>query len=389
MIIQGRHMSNERVHKVKLNASYDGEDWISYDYLNLVHDAAYEGYIAEISPSINAKFVRLIPVTDRAMPVCIRTEFFGCYRDDNFLGYSLSEAPTVVTPEFGLNGNLTGIGRLADENIDEFLSFSPNTEITLEWSEAVNVTELIFHLQFRSDSCLKSIRLKIGSETFRYSAIPCSVGHLAIPLLVSKVLHEILIIFDSDHVIELSELEWSNSGKPNPIKMDQIIATSDDLEAVSSWDFQSWLPLVAMILGSILVALVILTCCIVLRKRFRIRKPKAFSTYANSTTTTTTTLRFIPSRAPSSVKYSTNQYNQRAENVIANYGQNPHQDRLLSNASHVTTTSYGNGVFIQGSPPGGKDYSHEYSEIGSVTADSGNGDSLEGDKPSYAELNIA
>ena len=387
MIIQGRHMSNERVHQLKVNASYDGEHWISYDFLNLISDEAYDGYIAELTPPFNAKFVRLIPVTDRAMPVCIRTEFFGCYREDNFLRYSLSHAPAVVTPEFGLNENLTGIGRLADGDLDEFLSFSPETKISLEFAEAVNITELVFHLQFRSDSCLNAIRLKIGSDTFRYSAIPCSVGHLAIPLLVSKVLHEIEITFDSAHVIELSELEWSNSGKPNPIKMDQITASSNG-HTDTTWKFQPWLPLVAIILGSILVVLVVLTCCLVLRKRFRIRKPK-FSTYANSTTTTTTTLRFIPSRAPSSVKYATNPYNQRTDNIIANYPPNTHQERLLSNASHVTTTSYGNGVFIQGSPPSGKDYTHEYSEIGSVTADSGNGDSLEGDKPSYAELNLA
>merc|ERR1712130_532622 len=140
MIIQGRHMHTETVQKVMVNSSLDGVNWNEFGLLDL--HPSNDVLHAELSPAINGKFVRLIPVTDRAMPVCIRTEFFGCYRTDSFVGYSLSIAPRSSTPEFGLDARRHGIGRLSDSLKAEFLTFPESVDIRLSWSKAVNISEL-------------------------------------------------------------------------------------------------------------------------------------------------------------------------------------------------------------------------------------------------------
>lgn len=54
----------------------------------------------QIEPPSVARLVRLIPLTDRTMPVCIRLELYGCYIDQS----------SKATSE--------------DEFIDEYISFA-------------------------------------------------------------------------------------------------------------------------------------------------------------------------------------------------------------------------------------------------------------------------
>ena len=376
MIIQGRYLSDETVEQLKINASMDGIEWTSYGFLDLQHDEHYKGYVAQLTPSLNTKFVRLIPVTDRAMPICIRTEFFGCYRADHFTGYTLSKQPEEETPDYGLDSHLFGIGRLTDNTTNQYLQFSSDLDVHLQWSQAVNISELVIYSSQRVGSCLKSIVLYTGGDTYRYSDVPCSAGNIVIPLLLNRVLHELVITFETEGIMEISEIAWTNTAELKPIRMDPIESST---EHNLTHDIADWLPLAAILFGAIVIIIVIFTCVIMLRKRFRMA-PK--SHYDPSTATTT--LRLIPSRATSSVKYSTNSYLQRSDILIRSH---PPPVRNLSAVSHVTSNSFNTGYYFQGSSPK-KEFGHEYSEIGSMTADSGNGDSLEGDKPSYAELNV-
>ena len=374
MIIQGRYLSEEAVDQLKINASLDGEEWVSHGLVDLQPDDHYNGYIAQLTPSVNAKFVRLIPVTDRAMPICIRTEFFGCYRTDHFIGYELVTTPLSETPEYGLDSTDFGIGRLVDGITDDYLKFAQKAEVHLEWSKAVNISELVIYGSQRAGACVEMITLKIGGDNYRYSDIPCSVGNVAIPLLVNHVLHELTVMVESEGMVEISEIEWTKTAELKPIKMDPIESVSDtDVASLVA----SWLPLAAVLFGAIVIIIVIFVCVIMLRRRFRMN-PK---NHQYESSTATTTLRLIPSRA-TSANYASNSYLQRSDILVR-----VPPARNLSAASHVTANSYNNAYYYSNSSPK-KESGHEYSEIGSMTADSGNGESLEGDKPSYAELNI-
>jgi hypothetical protein len=382
MIIQGRHSSDEAVENLKVNISLTGEEWISIGFLDLEHDDYYNGFIAELIPAVNTKIIRLIPVTDRAMPICIRTEFFGCYRTDNFRGYSLSTPPQKETPEFGLDSLLTGFGKLVDGVLDEFINFDKKLEVKMNWSKAVNISEVVIRTSQRPGSCLTGIVIKTGMNNYRYSKIPCATGVTDIPLLLDQIVHEIVIIFEHSGIFKISEISWTDTAELTAIRMDTIESSTFEApqEVPVSKVVADWLPLAAIVFGAVVIIIVIFTCVCMLRKRFRM-KPK-FSHYEPSTAHTT--LRLIPSRANSSTTNTNNSYLSRNDMIVRSA---PPPTRNISQASHITSKSFQNGYFYAENSPN-KEFGNEYSEIGSITADSGHGESLEGDKPSYAEINV-
>ena len=71
-------------------------DGIEYHTLSIIdgHDGMNhtKTEYRSIEP-VQTSFIRLIPIVTRSMPVCIRTELFGCYRNDN-LKFYLNHAST-------------------------------------------------------------------------------------------------------------------------------------------------------------------------------------------------------------------------------------------------------------------------------------------------------
>lgn len=57
----------------------------------------YDVFLKDLEPPIVARFVRLIPVTDHSMNVCMRVELYGCV----WLGKNLrrDRIPHVETPK--------------------------------------------------------------------------------------------------------------------------------------------------------------------------------------------------------------------------------------------------------------------------------------------------
>ena len=132
----------------------------------------------------------------------MRTELYGCYRKDGLAQYTLSQGPLAETPEVGLDQKLTGIGRLNDGNVDEYLKFKKNTEeklvIDFKWAKPVNISELIFHISARSNSCVQKITIVNDENRWMYN-LGCSiksVGPRIVPLLVARVVDQMTIEFD-------------------------------------------------------------------------------------------------------------------------------------------------------------------------------------------------
>lgn len=94
---QGRHAGGHGIEfapMYKINYSRDGNRWISWRnrHGKQVLDGnsnPYDVFLKDLEPPIVARFVRLIPVTDHSMNVCMRVELYGCV----WLGKSLPQKP--------------------------------------------------------------------------------------------------------------------------------------------------------------------------------------------------------------------------------------------------------------------------------------------------------
>ncbi|XP_013916550.1 PREDICTED: discoidin domain-containing receptor 2-like, partial [Thamnophis sirtalis] len=56
----------------------------------------YEVVLKDLRPPIIARYIRVIPVTEQPMTVCMRVELYGCVWSDGLESYSMPEGETMV-----------------------------------------------------------------------------------------------------------------------------------------------------------------------------------------------------------------------------------------------------------------------------------------------------
>ena len=414
--MQGRFQGDERVERLKVNVSLDGQHWAEHPSTFKVdsNDSAIL-----LTPVLTGKFVRLIPRTDQGMPICIRTELYGCYRDDKLARYTLSHPPVYTTPEVGLDHGLSGIGRLHDGDMADYLKFesdSNSMEVTLDWQEPVNITELLFHISVRSNACLSRITIIAGADSPWTYNLGCgnSIGPRILPLLIGKVVDSMHLQLEFTGTLELAEIDWSSDMSLKPIRMNALANADQETEG-QSLDIPPWMILVGGILGGSLFLVILVIFIFVTRKRFRRAKSRSVASYNSASTLRDGTwFNLIPNTRDGG-HFATQ------SNIVSNH----HQivDSGLAVAHHHQFDNranelYAKNHFIQVPPPPftpvslparcpsnnfgtfyqgqnaqrsrkNVEFGHEYSEIGSITADSGRGESVEGEKTDYAELTYA
>ncbi|KFV55427.1 Discoidin domain-containing receptor 2, partial [Gavia stellata] len=60
----------------------------------------YDVVLKDLRPPIIARFIRVIPVTEMPMTVCMRVELYGCVWYDGLASYSIPEGGTIAAPGF-------------------------------------------------------------------------------------------------------------------------------------------------------------------------------------------------------------------------------------------------------------------------------------------------
>ncbi|KAF6716962.1 Discoidin domain-containing receptor 2, partial [Oryzias melastigma] len=142
---QGRYargLGKEFARAYRLSYSRDGETWKPWK--NRQGNAVIEGnkntyaiVYKELHPSIIARYVRLIPVTEHSSTVCMRVELYGCPWHDGLISYSAPEGQLMMPPAYppaSLNDSIYdgtherrplfgGLGQLTDGVVgqDDFL----------------------------------------------------------------------------------------------------------------------------------------------------------------------------------------------------------------------------------------------------------------------------
>ena len=100
------------------------------------------------------------------MPVCVRTELFGCYRSDSLSSYQLSKAPLIADPSINKK-DLVGIGHLANGRTDDYDEFDgEEVDVTFSWSQPLNLSHIEFYTfqRSRGQGCLKEIDIQPGNQ---------------------------------------------------------------------------------------------------------------------------------------------------------------------------------------------------------------------------------
>uniref|UniRef100_A0A8C6VRU1 receptor protein-tyrosine kinase n=1 Tax=Naja naja TaxID=35670 RepID=A0A8C6VRU1_NAJNA len=103
---QGRHAratGKEFARAYRINYSRNGERWISWkDRQNRQviqgNTNTYEVVLKDLRPPVIARYIRVIPVTEQPMTVCMRVELYGCVWSDGLESYSMPEGETMVAP---------------------------------------------------------------------------------------------------------------------------------------------------------------------------------------------------------------------------------------------------------------------------------------------------
>uniref|UniRef100_A0A8C7X9U0 Discoidin domain-containing receptor 2 n=1 Tax=Oryzias sinensis TaxID=183150 RepID=A0A8C7X9U0_9TELE len=141
---QGRYargLGKEFARAYRLNYSRDGLTWKAWK--NRQGNTVIEGnkntyaiVYKELHPSIIARYVRLIPVTELSSTVCMRVELYGCPWHDGLISYSAPEGQLMMPPGYppaSLNDSIYdgtherscsgGLGQLTDGvvGMDDFL----------------------------------------------------------------------------------------------------------------------------------------------------------------------------------------------------------------------------------------------------------------------------
>ena len=204
--LQRRHNGQESVPLVMVNASLDGTEWHTVDQ---IHGITEDEEIAHrpIEP-VNARFIRLIPITDRKMPVCIRTEIFGCYRDDQLHHYTLSKPPKSSNPT-KLN--------LANGDKNDFVSFEPTDdmlELEFEWEEPKNISQVGLRLKQQNQACLEGLSVIMSDTVFSFKGdCATQIGQVLVYLNMEMFTSEIKLQLAYTGTLKLAEIEWLQPGE--------------------------------------------------------------------------------------------------------------------------------------------------------------------------------
>jgi len=218
--LQSRYNGQESAELLKLNVSRDGIEYHSIGQIE-GHDGKNSSVTEHraIEPVV-IKFIRFIRIVDRAMPVCIRTELFGCYRTDGLEYYQLSKSPQ--SPDMSLDRDqLTGIGKLADNKTEDYIQFSPSElEMKFVWDQPQNVSQIQLYTLQNSyvSGCLKKaiVTLPTTKQAHRFD-FDCSKGSTngrkTIPLVLSNAAFSdefhIKLLYTGELMI--SEIQWLSS----------------------------------------------------------------------------------------------------------------------------------------------------------------------------------
>ncbi|NXU81270.1 DDR2 protein, partial [Oreotrochilus melanogaster] len=105
---QGRHAratGKEFARAYRLDYSRTGERWISWKdrqgrRVIQGNTDTYDVVLKDLRPPIIARFIRVIPVTEMPMTVCMRVELYGCVWYDGLASYSIPEGGTIAAPGF-------------------------------------------------------------------------------------------------------------------------------------------------------------------------------------------------------------------------------------------------------------------------------------------------
>ncbi|XP_027327008.1 discoidin domain-containing receptor 2-like [Anas acuta] len=105
---QGRHAratGKEFARAYRIDYSRNGERWISWKdrqgrKVIQGNIDTYDVVLKDLRPPIIARFIRVIPVTELPMTVCMRVELYGCVWYDGLASYSIPEGGTIAAPGF-------------------------------------------------------------------------------------------------------------------------------------------------------------------------------------------------------------------------------------------------------------------------------------------------
>ena len=250
---------------------------------------------------IKTTSLRLIPITDRKMPVCIRTELFGCYLDEKVT------IPSKKSSDFLTNGAT-----------DDFEKFSGrNSVLNFEWPEPRKLTSVdIFSMVRSTRNCITSVALESGEILESVKFDECQVtGQSKLQLPFGHTVTELQIRISYKAVLLLSEVKFHE---------EQVAEAT--VRQIESTFLESYINFGLMIIGGLILILVIFCLTTCLRSKFKSRRKWPQSEVLVSTP------EFVPHQFSQKTKFS-------------------------YNGSPLITH-------------------HEYSEIGSVAADSGRGASI-------------
>ncbi|XP_062446721.1 discoidin domain-containing receptor 2-like isoform X2 [Rhea pennata] len=105
---QGRHAratGKEFARAYRIDYSRNGERWVSWKdrqgrQVIQGNIDTYDVVLKDLRPPIIARFIRVIPVTELPMTVCMRVELYGCVWYDGLASYSIPEGGTIAAPGF-------------------------------------------------------------------------------------------------------------------------------------------------------------------------------------------------------------------------------------------------------------------------------------------------
>ncbi|XP_010213820.1 PREDICTED: discoidin domain-containing receptor 2-like isoform X1 [Tinamus guttatus] len=105
---QGRHAratGKEFARAYRIDYSRNGERWISWKdrqgrQVIQGNINTYDVVLKDLRPPIIARFIRVIPVTELPMTVCMRVELYGCVWYDGLASYSIPEGGMIAAPGF-------------------------------------------------------------------------------------------------------------------------------------------------------------------------------------------------------------------------------------------------------------------------------------------------
>ncbi|XP_025915549.1 discoidin domain-containing receptor 2-like [Apteryx mantelli] len=105
---QGRHAratGKEFARAYRIDYSRNGERWVSWKdrqgrKVIQGNIDTYDVVLKDLRPPIIARFIRVIPVTELPMTVCMRVELYGCIWYDGLASYSIPEGGTIAAPGF-------------------------------------------------------------------------------------------------------------------------------------------------------------------------------------------------------------------------------------------------------------------------------------------------